>query len=88
MAMDTTSAAFGTAVIVTAGQWAKDGKGPSIKVIVGMLFLAYFLTLMSQGNPKLASQFAVLILVGALITYTIPITNKLGLTDVKGGKKK
>ncbi len=80
MAMDTTTAAFGTAVIVTAGQWAKDGKGPSIKVIVGMLFLAYFLTFMSAGNPKLASQFAVLILVGALITYTIPITKKLGLT--------
>ncbi len=79
MAMDTTTAAFATAVVVTAGQWAKEGKGPSIKVVVGMLFLAYFLSIMSAGNPKIASQFAVLILVGALITYTIPITKKLGL---------
>lgn len=79
MAMDTTTAAFATGVVVTAGQWAKSNKGPSIKVIVGMLFLAYFLTILSNANPKIASQFAVLILVGALITYTIPITKKLGL---------
>lgn len=80
MPMDTTTAAFGTAVIVTAGQWAKEGKGPSIKVIVGMLFLAYFLTFIGAGNPKIASQFAVLILVGAVLVYAVPITKKLGLT--------
>jgi uncharacterized membrane protein len=80
MAIDTTTAAVATGVIVTAGQWAKEDKGPSIKVIVGMVFLAYFLSLMSAGNEKLGSQFAVLILTGAILVYAVPITKKLGLT--------
>jgi hypothetical protein len=78
--IDTTTSAVATGVIVTVGQWAKEDKGPSIKVIVGMLFLAYFLTLLSAGNEKLGSQFAALILTGAIFVYAIPITKKLGLT--------
>lgn len=78
--IDTTTSAVATGVVVTAGQWAKNDKGPSIKVIVGMLFLAYFLSILGAGNQVIASRFAALILVGALMVYTIPITKKMGLT--------
>lgn len=76
--MDTTSAVVATGVVVFAGQWAKENEGPSIKLVVGGMVLALFLAAMSQSNEKLASQFATLILVGALLTYVIPITKKLG----------
>jgi phosphatidylglycerophosphate synthase len=78
--IDTTTSAVAIGVIVTTGQWAKTGEPPKIKVIVGMLFMAYFLALLSAGNQKLGSQFAALILVGAVLAYAIPITRKLGLT--------
>lgn len=76
--MDTTSAVVATGIVVFAGQWAKENEGPSIKLVVGGMVLALFLAAMSQSNEKLASQFATLILVGALLTYVIPITKKLG----------
>lgn len=76
--MDTTSAVVATGIVVFAGQWAKENEGPSIKLVVGGMVLALFLAAMSQSNEKLASQFATLILVGALLTYAIPITKKLG----------
>lgn len=78
--MDVVTAAVATGVVVTAGQWAKKGEGPKIKVIVGMLFLAYFLSVLSASNEKLASQMAVLILTGAIFVYALPITKKLGFT--------
>lgn len=76
--IDTTTSAVATGVVVTAGQWAKEGKGPSIKVVVGMVFLAYMLSIISAGNQKLGSQFAALILVGAVLVYAVPIAKKLG----------
>lgn len=76
--MDTTSAVVATGIVVFAGQWAKKDEGPSIKLVVGGMVLALFLAGLSQGNEKLASQFAVLVLVAALLTYAIPITKKLG----------
>jgi hypothetical protein len=76
--MDTTTAVFATGIVVFAGQWAKEDEGPSIKLVVGGMVLAVFLSAMSQSNDKLASQFATLVLVGAILTYAIPITKKLG----------
>lgn len=78
--MDTTTSVVATAVVVTAGQWAKNNKGPNIKVVVGGMVLAVILSAMSQGNEKLAQQFAMLVLVAALLTYAIPITKKLGFS--------
>lgn len=78
--MDTTTATLATVVVVFTGQWAKKNEGPSIKLAVGGMVLAVFLSVMSQSNEKLASQFASLILVGALLTYAIPITKKLGFS--------
>lgn len=78
--MDTTTAVVATAVVVTAGEWAKNDKGPSIKIVVGGMVLAMFLSALSTSNDKFAAQFSVLILMGALFTYIIPITKKLGFT--------
>lgn len=78
--MDTTTAAVATGVTVTVGQWAEKGEGPKIKVIVGMLVLAYALSILAAGNEKLANQFATLILIGVFFRYAIPITKKLGFS--------
>lgn len=78
MALDTTTAVVATGIVVFTGQWAKKDEGPSVKLVVGGMVLAVMLSAMSQANEKLASQFASLILVGALLTYVIPITKKLG----------
>lgn len=78
--MDTTTSVVATSVVVLAGEWAKHDKGPSIKLVVGGMVLAVFLSVMSQSNDKLASQFATLILVGAVFNYAIPITKKLGFS--------
>lgn len=77
--MDTTSSVVLTGVIVTVGQWAKKDGKISIKLVVGILFLAITLAAIEAGNEKLARQFAALILVGAALTYVVPITKKLGL---------
>jgi len=76
--MDTTTSVVLTTLVVFAGQWAKKDEGPSIKLVVGGMVLAIILSAMSQGNEKLASQFAALILVGALLMYIQPIAKKLG----------
>ena len=80
MAMDTTTAVVATGIVVFAGQWAQKDKGPSIKLVVGGMVLAVILSVMSQGNDELASRFALLVLVGAVLTYARPISKKLGYT--------
>lgn len=79
--MDTTTAVVATGVVVFAGQWAKKDEGPSIKIVVGGMVLAVILSAMSQGNDKLASQFATLVLVSALLMYVVPITKALKYGD-------
>lgn len=76
--MDTTTAVVATGIVVFAGQWAKKNEGPSVKLVVGGMVLSVMLSVMSQGNEKLASQFAVLVLVSALLIYIQPIAKKLG----------
>ena len=78
MAIDTTTAVVATGIVVFAGQWAKKDEGPSIKLVGGGTVLAVILSVMSQADEKLASQFAVLILVSALLIYAVPIAKKLG----------
>jgi hypothetical protein len=76
--MDTTTSVVLTTLVVFTGQWAKKDEGPSIKLVVGGMVLAVMLSALSQSNEKLASQFANLILVGALLMYIQPIVRKLG----------
>jgi hypothetical protein len=77
--MDTTTSVVATGIVVFVGQWAKKDEGPGIKLVVGTMALAIFLSFISQMNEKLGSQFAVLILIGALLTYAQPIFRKLDL---------
>lgn len=79
--MDTTQAAVLTGIVVTAGEWAKNDKGPSIKIVVGATVLAFMLAGLSAVNDKLGSQFAVLILVGAIFAYAPDIVSKLGYSS-------
>lgn len=78
--MDTTTSVVLTAVVVGMGQWAKKDEGPSIKIVVGGMALAVMLSALSNADEKLASQFATLILIGALLVYVEPITKKLGFS--------
>lgn len=76
--MDTTTTTVLATVVVMGGQWAKKGKGPSIKQVVGGSVLALMLAGISNANEKLGQQFALLILTGAVFIYAVPIAKKLG----------
>lgn len=76
--MDTTTSVVAAVLIVAVGQWSKKDGKISIKLVIGMMFLAIFLSALSSANEKLAQQFAALILVGAVFTYFMPIAKKLG----------
>lgn len=76
--MDTTTTTVLTVVIVTVGQWAKKDGTISIKLVVGGMVLVLMLSAMDSANEKLAKQFAMLILVSALLMYAVPIAKKLG----------
>jgi hypothetical protein len=75
--MDTNTSMVLTGVIVAGGQWAQSKTIP-IKIVVGGGIAAIFLAAISATNDKLARQFALLILVGAIFAYGIPIATKLG----------
>lgn len=78
--MDTTTTTVLSFIIVTVGQWSKKDGKISLKLVVGMMVLTLMLSALDSANEKLAKQFAALILVTVLLTYTIPITKKLGFT--------
>lgn len=74
--IDTTTAMIGTGLVVAGGQWARKKNVP-VKVFVGTAAAAIFLSVLSSADEKLASQFAVLILVGAVLIYGIDIAEML-----------
>jgi hypothetical protein len=71
-----------TGVIVTAGEWAK-GEGVSVRVAVGGTVLAIGLSVLAESEPKLASQFGLLILLVAAFTYLPAVFYSIGLTSQK-----
>ena len=82
--MNTTTAAVATGVVVTAGRWA-DGKNLDVRIAIGTGALAIGLAVLSGANEQLASRFAVLVLLGAVLVYPTParsngiiIAQKLG----------
>lgn len=81
--MGTTNSAVLTGVIVTTGRWAEN-KPLEMRVVVGAAFLAVGLAALSAVNDNLARNFGVLILVAALMRYTIPIVGKTGVAKPKG----
>jgi hypothetical protein len=77
---NTTTSVAATIVVVVVGKWSQD-KPLDIKIAVGGAILAIGLAGLSAANEKLAGQLAALILVTALLLYTVPIARKLGLTE-------
>lgn len=86
--IDTTTAVVTTGIVVVAGRWAKK-KQVEVPVIVGTAATAIFLSVLSSANEQLASQFGLLILVGAVLIYGIDIAEMLagGHRTGMGSKK-
>jgi len=78
--MDNTTAAVTTVMVVTAGRWA-DGKGLEARVVVGGGVYMIMLSVISSSEPKFAGQIATLVLVGALLTYAVPLFEKMGFNS-------
>lgn len=76
--MNTTTAVVATGAIVVAGKWAND-EPLSVKLAVGVGAFALALTLIGEANDKLASQFALLVLILAMFRYVPAIAKKTGL---------
>jgi hypothetical protein len=52
-----------------------QGKSIPMRVFVGTGILAVGLSALAEGNAKFASQFGLLVLVGAIFMYAIPLGN-------------
>lgn len=75
--MDTTTSVIATGLVVTVGRWS-DEKKLDVKMFVGFGVLAVFFAVMQSANDKLAQQFALLVLVTAVLLYGVPIGKKIG----------
>lgn len=75
--METGPSVVGTAAIVALGRWSQD-KSIDMRYVVGTGIYAVIISLIEQGNTKLAQQFALLVFVGALFMNVIPVASKLG----------
>lgn len=65
-----------TGGVVIAGFWA-DGDKLNIRFFVGLAIYAIALAYLDNFTPELAGMFAVLVLVGAVWTYTPTIAKHL-----------
>lgn len=79
MAMGPVDSAVLTGVVVSTGRWA-NGKSLDMRVFVGAAVFAVGLAVINSQNQRLASQFALLVLVAAVFAYGPAIVKKLGLT--------
>lgn len=77
--MDITTSVVATGAITAAGKWA-NGDSLDVKLAIGVGAFALILTLIAQANEKLASQFALLVLLLAMFRYVPGIASKVGLT--------
>lgn len=78
--MDLTSEVALTAVVVVIGEWAKAGKWPNVKFIVGSGFYLLFITAIGSGQPEIAQKLAAVVLVTVILVYFQDIAKKLGFT--------
>lgn len=78
--MNTTNAAVGTGAIAVLGSWS-EGRGISIRVVVGIVFLAVFLSVLPQ---RLAVPFAYLILTAVAFRYMPGIIARTGIAKNTG----
>lgn len=77
--MDTTTSVVLTGLVAVAGQWI-NGKGVTVRLVVGLFFLAIMLTLLAQWNPKVARGMGMLVLITVAFTFGPAIVRKAGLT--------
>lgn len=76
--MDVKTEAVLTGIVVIVGEYAKAGKWPNVKFIVGSGMYLLFLTAIGSGRPDLAQGIGMVVLVTVLLTYITPIAKKLG----------
>lgn len=76
----TTTLVVLTAVIVTAGRW-DTGKGFDIRTAIGTGVYAIFLSVIDNIDSTIAQRLAILVLLGTLYTYAIPLAQDMGLVQ-------
>lgn len=79
--MDATTTAVTTGLVVTVGRWTQ-GKGLEANVVIGAGVFAIGLSAISNSQPEFASKVGMLVLVSALLIYTVPITKSLGFQSI------
>lgn len=67
-----------TGAIVTAGQFA-NGKGMTIRIVVGGSVLAIGITMIESYNEYFAKMLALMVLVAAIYAYLPSIAKRLNL---------
>lgn len=66
-----------TLVVVVGGRFATKKK-VTAKIVVSGLILALFVAVLAEAREDLAKGIAALILVGAVLTYAIPVLENVG----------
>lgn len=76
--MSTQPQVIGTGIIVLGGRWS-TGKAIDVRAAIGIGVYALAIAGIAAANPKLASQFASLVLISAGFIYAVPVATKLGI---------
>lgn len=77
--MDTVTSVVATGAVVGVGRWSQE-KEITPKMFIGLGILAAFFAVFESANEKIAKQFALLVLVSAVLLYGVDIGKKLGGT--------
>lgn len=76
--MDTTTSTLLAGTLVIVGRWAQ-GKPINVRIIIGLIGSAIFLSLIAEADDKLARNFGAMVLLTALFVYGVPVLQKTGL---------
>lgn len=68
-----------TGLLVVGGYWSQDRR-LDMRIAIGIVALALFLSIMDGYSPDIAGKFSVLVLLGAVFLYGPAIAKKVGLT--------
>ena len=72
-------------IMTTLAKWSRD-KPLSIDVVVGVVVLALTLSLIEQGNEKLARAFGALVVIAVALVHAPIVLDATGLTKLKAGE--
>lgn len=76
--MNPTTAVVLTGAMTAAGQWA-DKKQITMRMVVGIGIYAIGLSVLAEADAKLASQFGLLVLIGAVFIYGPAVFKAFGV---------